>query len=371
MPETPGAERQFTLPTRADHRAAADALWADLMAQDNDAQWRIKWMHPAFHGQGIDAVRRATLTLADAEATIASGEFVSSWDGLLAWYDTIDTGGPEAQFEAAANAVIGGDLATLNSLLDAHPALIVARSSRRHRATLLHYVACNGVENWRQHSPENAVDVARLLLTRGAEVDALADMYNEQCTTMSMLVSSSPPAARGVQLALAELLLDHGAQLDGAGSKWSSAVMTALTFGFLGTAQGLARRGAALDHIALTAGLGDTGGTARLLPVATHDERHMALSLAAQHGQVATITQLLDAGADINRLNCEGFHSHATPLHSAIAAGQAEAVRALVARGARIDIADTLYGGYALDWAEHCEQPAIAAWLRDRGAQNA
>ena len=46
-----------------------------------------------------------------------------------------------------------------------------------HRATLLHYVAANGVEDYRQTSPSNAVPVAEALLHAGAEVDVLADTY--------------------------------------------------------------------------------------------------------------------------------------------------------------------------------------------------
>ena len=80
-------------------------------------------------------------------------------------------------FESAVEAVIAGDLATLESLLKNHPELVRARSLREHRATLLHYVAANGVEDYRQKSPKNAVAVAQMLLRAGAEADALADMY--------------------------------------------------------------------------------------------------------------------------------------------------------------------------------------------------
>ena len=44
---------------------------------------------------------------------------------------------------------------------------------RSHRATLLHYVGANGVEDYRQRSPQNAVAVAEALLAAGAEVDAV------------------------------------------------------------------------------------------------------------------------------------------------------------------------------------------------------
>lgn len=68
-----------------------------------------------------------------------------------------------------------------------------------HRATLLHYVAANGVEGYRQRTPPDVVEIAGILLQAGAEPDALADMYGAECTTMTMLVSSRPPANAGLQ----------------------------------------------------------------------------------------------------------------------------------------------------------------------------
>src|SRR5207237_2292729 len=92
-------------------------------------------------------------------------------------------GSSVAEFEAAVEAVINGDATTLASLLRENPELVRSRSARVtpfdppvHRATLLHYVAANGVEGYRQKTPPNAVEIAKLLLEGGAEVDALADM---------------------------------------------------------------------------------------------------------------------------------------------------------------------------------------------------
>ena len=84
----------------------------------------------------------------------------------------------------------------------------------RHRATLLHYVAANGVEGYRQRTPANAVDVARVLLDAGAAPDSLAQLYGGDCTTMTLLVSSSHPARAGVQVALVDVLVDYGASVE-------------------------------------------------------------------------------------------------------------------------------------------------------------
>src|SRR5205823_2464921 len=239
----------------------------------------------------------------------------ATWADLAEFADAVRRDGPVRRFEAAVDAVIFGDVAALRSMLGEHPDLVRARSPRRHRATLLHYVAANGVEGCRQKTPVNAVEVAKILLDAGAEPDVLADMYDEKCTTMSMLVSSSHPAEAGLQVALAETLLDYGASLDGGGSKWRSPLMTALAFGYSDTAEMLARRGAPIDTVAAAAGLGRVAETARLLMDADAHDRHVALALAAQLGQVQTLRLLLDAGEDPNRYNPEGFHAHATPLH--------------------------------------------------------
>ena len=266
-----------------------------------------------------------------------------------------------SQFESAVEAVIGGDLATLESLLKNDPELVRARSMRAHRATLLHYVAANGVEDDLQKSPKNAVEVAQMLLRAGAEVDALAEMYGEQCTTMSMLVSSTPPAEAGVQVALVETLLDFGAAIEGT-------LMTALAFGFGATAEALVRRGARVDNIAAAAGLGRLATVRELLPASDSEGRHRALALAAQHGQVEVVKLLLDAGEDPNRFNPVGNHPHSTPLHQAVAAGHPAVVRLLVERGAKLEIEDTIYHGTPLGWAKHTGHVEIEKYLSTIGA---
>ena len=281
------------------------------------------------------------------------------------------------EFEAAVEAVINGDVATLESLLGHNPELVRARSTRVthfdppvHRSTLLHYIAANGVEGYRQKSPKNAVAVAEVLLRAGAEVDSLADLYGGQCTTMALLVSSCHPAKAGVQVPLVETLLDFGAAIEGAGSgKWVSPLMTALAFGYLPAAEALAKRGARVDNIAAAAGLGRLADARQLLAASDAPGRHRALALAAQLGHVDIVRLLLDAGEDPNRYNPEGNHSHSTPLHQAALAGHAAVVRLLVERGARLDIRDTIHHGTPLGWAQYGGQPESRAIPRSEHAE--
>src|SRR5204863_9160034 len=139
-------------------------------------------------------------------------------------------------------------------------------------------------------------------------------------------------------------------------------------FGYVGTAERLAKRGAPIDDLPAAAGLGRVEEAIRLLPTADGRSRHVALALASQHGHSDVVGVLLDAGEDPNRYNPDGFHSHSTPLHQAVCVDHADTVKLLVDRGARLDIRDTIYQGTPLGWAIYCEKPAIADYLRSQGA---
>ena len=154
----------------------AESLHAALLAGEPAAEWRVKWMHPRFRGKAIDAVRAASLERDDARMVLALEHGFASWANVAAFADAVQHPGPIADFELAVEAIVDGDLAPLRAMLRAHPALVRARSTRRHRATLLHYIAANGVEGERQRTPPNAVEIARTLHDAGATPDAVADM---------------------------------------------------------------------------------------------------------------------------------------------------------------------------------------------------
>ena len=115
------------------------------------------------------------------------------------------------RFEAAADAIVGGKIAVLERLLREDPELVRARSTRQHQVTLLHYVAANGVEQYRQRTPKNIVRSAEILLAAGAAIDATAELYGGGATTLGLAATSVWPERAGVQEELMKLLLDHGA----------------------------------------------------------------------------------------------------------------------------------------------------------------
>jgi len=340
------------------HRAAEPAA-IDLFHRKHPRflDEKIKWLPKSIPESEI---QDAALSLDDARLTLARYYDFLDWPSLVATFDAISREGEIFEFESAAEAVVNGDLGVLEKALRRDPSLVRARSSRVcafappvHRATLLHYVAANGVEAYRQRTPANAVEIARALLAGGAEPDALADMYGAPCTTMSMLVSSSHPAEAGLQPQLIELLLDFGADIEGQGTrKWGTPLFTALTFGMKDAAAALMKRGARID-LPTAAGLGRVDDLARMLGSAGAKERHCALSLAAQHGQTEAVRLLLDAGEDPDRYNPDSNHPHCTPMHQAVLGGHEQVVRLLAERGARLDIRDTIWNGTPLGWAIH------------------
>lgn len=249
----------FLTPVVEDRKVAVDC-WIDLQAELlRDALRRgvPAAMHVVdFAGLSVDeVVAGGVLDVGTARLAIAKDHWYRDLEDALAHgHDQVDT-----RFEAAADAIHAGDLDTLHRLLDAEPGLVRMRSPFPHRQTLLHHVAANGIEAERQgDSPTNAVDILRLLIARGADVDATCDSYGggSGATTLCLLVSSAWPAATDVQAALVEELCRSGAQPNGIDDD-GLPLLTAIRFGYTDAAEALARCGARVDNLCFAAALGD------------------------------------------------------------------------------------------------------------------
>jgi hypothetical protein len=93
----------------------------------------------------------ARCSLAGVQFYIAREHGFTSWPEFAQHVaEMARANSPVSAFEAAADAIVDGDIERLKKLLADHPGLVRERSKREHRSTLLRYVSANGVENFRQ-----------------------------------------------------------------------------------------------------------------------------------------------------------------------------------------------------------------------------
>src|SRR5271169_144910 len=296
-----------------------------------------------------EARRSDTATLAAAQFVIARAQGFESWPKLAKHLEaTARANSPVNTFEQAVDAIVAGDGAGLKKMLHAHPELIRATSTRRHQATLLHYVSANGIEGYRQKTPKNIVEIGELLLHAGADVNATADVYGGS-STLALVATSLHPERAGVQDALLQLLLDHGAALD---SSAGLIVNACLANGRLHAAEFLASRGARLD-LEAAAGLGrldvvqsffDESGAAPANT--TNAQKERALLWASEYGRTSVVDFLLQRRVPLHAQADTGQSA----LHWAVIGGHLETIKLLLARGASLE-AKNAYGGTALGQA--------------------
>jgi hypothetical protein len=265
-------------------------------------------------------------------------------------------------FRQAVTLLDAGEADALRAHLEGHPGLTRQRvqigddgdedgyAYFRH-PSLLEFVAENPVRHDRL--PPNIADVTRVILAADPGPDrASLD------AALELVSSGRVPRECGVQIALINLLCEHGADPD-------RAILSALPHGEFEAVTALIAHGAVVD-VVVAAATGRADAVERLLPAADAEDRHRALALAAQHGHASVVRVLLEAGEDPSRYNPAGCHSHSTPLHQAALAGHAAVVQMLVEAGARLDVKDTVHSGTPLDWAWFAGQTEIADYLRAR-----
>ena len=150
-----------TRPNLEQYKKQAKDILKSYRTGDVPTLERIKQHHPRF-GKLPDAeLRGARFALADAQLILAREHGFESWPRFAKHVEALSlTNSSTSRFESAVDAVVAGDKATLERLLRENPELIRARSTRRHGSTLLLYVGANGVEDYRQRSPKNAVKIA-------------------------------------------------------------------------------------------------------------------------------------------------------------------------------------------------------------------
>jgi ankyrin repeat protein len=339
-------------------------------AGDPEAVRVLRRYHPRVRGRADTndrnpvtepEIRAAGVTQADARCVVARLYGFRSWATLATHIEALNKRGSRVlKFESAVEAIISGNLTGLKALLRENPKLVHARSTREHHATLLHYVGANGVEDYRQKTPKNAVKILEVLLKAGAEVDAdlgyspaMQRRYPERMgsATLGMVATSCHPAQAGVQIALLRTLLDHGARVDGLPGRWNPLV-AALHNGRGEAAEFLARNGARLD-LEGAAGVGrldvlrtffKKDGT--LKANATKAQLEYGFMWACEYGRTRVVAYLLSRGIDV------AAQTHGeTGLHWAAYGGHSEIVRLLLNRNAPVEAVDKRFCGTPLGWA--------------------
>jgi ankyrin repeat protein len=317
------------------------------------------WQATPWRDAGAEQIERRWNTLKEstehvAKCTLAGAQlFIAREHGFLSWpkfaRHVRELARPSSQvaaFEQAADAIVSGDAPTLGQLLAAHPELVRDRSTREHRSTLLHYVSANGVENFRQRTPKNIVEIASLLLDAGAGVDAESAAYGGGCTTLGLVATSIHPEKAGVQIALLQTLLQRGANLQHpfAGGNNHSVVHGCIANGQPAAARFLADLGAPLD-------LESAAALCRLDLLPSYfeesDARESAFLYACGYGSLDAAKFLLDRGIDPATHDGQGQ----TALHWATWTPEIDVIKLLLDRGAPVDAKDYRFHATPLDTA--------------------
>lgn len=295
----------------------------------------------------------STCTLADAQYLIAQWMGFESWPKFSKHLVAVtDDDSPVNAFEAAVDAIVRGNAGELARLLHAHPGLVDARSTREHGCALLHYTAANGVEQYRQVTPKNIVEIARILLGAGAEVDAKANLYGGGSNTLGLAATSVHPFRAGVQNDLLQVLLDHGADINapqGAGND-QNIVLGCLANGRDEAAIYLAGQGAKLN-LESAAGVGRLdvvrsyfNDEHELINGATREQLSAAFTWACGYGQTAVVEYLLAQGVE---LTASGPQKQ-TAMHWACMFRHVDVLKLLLRHKAPLEV-ENEYGGTVLD----------------------
>ena len=301
---------------------SADGLVATarrLLELGADPNTRFPWLHHGVRRPVLWGATRVTQLLPLSELLLQAGADPN--DGVT--------------LPMAASA---GDVATLD-LLRAHGADLNqpwATDGSAPLYAILHWTRTPVGVHW--------------LLEKGAEADPVFAANGE--TPLHV-------AAQQWDVALVESLVQRGADVSRRRADGRTPYAVAELNGNRAVADWLRSRGASdemapVDRLVAACGRGDRAAVEAMLaarPALRNEiepQQYATLLRAAEQGDVAALALLLDCGFDPNRGDEE---IGKTALHSAAMAGQPDAVRLLLARGASPDTRDREFHGQPLVWA--------------------
>lgn len=101
-------------------------------------------------------------------------------------------------FEVGIDLMLMGHGEALKKHLQVFPHLVYQKSYYGHEATLLHYLASNGIEMRRQMVPKNLVEMMEILLEFGADKDARMKVYGGGFTSWELYSTGAHPYSAGI-----------------------------------------------------------------------------------------------------------------------------------------------------------------------------
>jgi ankyrin repeat protein len=366
--------------------------WPELVHEVAEQPFHTDLEYYEARAHGIATVNGTSL--ANARRDLAQRHGLSSWTELTRRVRALASGEePPTPFMLAYRAVEDADLERLRELLDDHPELV------RQRGT-------NGND---LVGMAGALDVVRLLLERGADVNRGNDYgwtklhsagYGNDRELAEFLVAAGARAdlygrGDGGTPLIAALFWGHREVVDVLGFEPRN-LRVAAGLGLVdlidetaGTPAAGAHRGfyrphggfpawqpsddpqEILDEALVWAAKSDrVEAIERLVELGADLDadpyRGTPLTWAAANGRVAAIRCLVELGADVNRRGTFGGPDHGqgvTALHLAAQSGQAEAVETLLALRADPTMRDAIHGGTPAGWAQYGCHPELAERL--------
>ena len=307
---------------------------------------QIRAWHPHFDGCSDEEIRQAPFTEADAQLVYAREHGFDTWDDLVQRVNQLastENPGATEPFLAAFRALEAGDAATFKSLLQRNPGLAKERGTNGN--TLLNLAGSIAA---RAKLNLDGASLVEALIAAGADVN---DANDRGWTPLHQAGYSN-------QSALAEVLIQHGADLDlEAHGSGGTPLIAALFWGNREVADVLARYSVAPGNLRAAAGLGNL----ELVERCFSGERTLTSGAFAARGFYRPHSGFPDwrPSADPQEVLDEA-------LVWACKSGRTEVLSRLVRAGARLD-ADP-YRGTALIWAAARNRIETAGWLIDHGA---
>lgn len=347
---------------------------------------RIAAHHPRMKSQTPLAVLDMPVVLADAQLVVAREYGFRNWADLKRYVEAthrLAAFEPHANFDEAVDALDRGDVEALRLLISEHPELVHARTNldATHGyfagATLLHHVAGNPDRGRLQGIlpplPENIVELTRLLLDAGADVEATTLGHNGG-TTMGLVMTSKQASDSGVSGPLIDLLIEYGATLDLSspavldGALANHAPLAAEKMIELGARPDVLAA-AALGRVDLLRDFFDENGSLRHRPrrrgriLREEDAIGLALLFAYVNRHSEAVEFLLEKDGNWNMIGV----NNGTAMHRAAWAGDLPMVQRLVAKGADMTNRENPFHSTPLSWAQHNKQHEVFRWMTEHG----